>query len=376
MYLKQLELTNFQKFEHLILDLTPGVNILHGITESGKSCIRRALEWVYFNKSIRKDGIRKEGTKQTSVKITRSDGVIVERIKSNTVNRYVLKVTGEKDKEFKSIGKEIPEEIQKVLQVRTVDIDKEKIVLNIAKQVALPFLLDKTGTFRMKLFNQLTGSDILDKVFSSLNKDILHINKVEKLEKERLKEQEGKLAEVQEKKEKAETLHKRFSEQYNKVKEKIEEYQELCEYFQKLCGINVKLAETNGELKDIKTIDETKLLNLEVCIEELKRLNQLLCSITKIKLDLSNTTEKLEAIKVPEIDLSDIGEKIDKFDRLQKLTTQLDNIKISDKKFKDKIIITTEQIEEGEAKYKELLRQCKICPTCKQEVKNIEEVKL
>ncbi len=374
--LKQLELKNFQKHSHLILDFTNGVNIILGETNVGKSCIVRALQWVFFNEP-KGDVIRKEGTKKTSVKVTFEDGIIVEKIKSATVNAYILKI-GDETKRFDAIGKTIPEEIQKVLKTRTIKIGNDEIILNIANQISLPFLLDKSGTFRMKLFNQLTGNDIIDKVFQSLNKDILHINKEEKLEKEHLEEQQKTLKELLEKKEKIQEVYNLFTTQYNELKEKLSTYEKVNNYSQKLNNINKDLNQTNNKLKDIKIIDEKQLLDLDASIKRLERLNELLYKIKTVKKESLNIEKQLERLKIPKINIKELQEKITKLTKLQKMIEQLQNIEEADENFTKNIIEITKQIEINNKKYKEILKESGICPTCRTKVTEdiIKKIKL
>ena len=48
MWIKRIELTHFQKHDHLILDLTDEVNVLCGATDTGKSCVRRAVNGCFI----------------------------------------------------------------------------------------------------------------------------------------------------------------------------------------------------------------------------------------------------------------------------------------------------------------------------------------
>ena len=182
MWIHQLILKNFQKHSDLTLDFISGVNVLYGKTEAGKSCIRRAFSWLFFG-IPQGNVIRKENTKKTSVKGILNNGISVERIKSASVNAYILNIPGKKEQRFDSVGRKIPEEIQLALKTSLIEIDKETINLNIADQIALPFLMDESGTFRSKLFNKITGSEITDKVLQDLNKDILKISREEKIMK-------------------------------------------------------------------------------------------------------------------------------------------------------------------------------------------------
>lgn len=150
-------LKNFQRHEKLKIDFCNGINIIHGESDKGKSSIRRAIEWICFNQSI--DGIRKTGTKQTSVILGLKNDIEIERVRSTSINRYILRINDE-EKVFDSIGKSIPEEIQEVLNIYPVEFDDEKIYLNSQNQLGLPFLMDKSPSVRMKLFNKLSGNDV------------------------------------------------------------------------------------------------------------------------------------------------------------------------------------------------------------------------
>ncbi len=363
--LKQLELTNFQKHAHLTLDFTNGVNIIHGETDCGKSCIVRAIKWVFFGEP-KGDVVRKEGTKKTSVEVTLDNGTIIEKIKSASVNAYILTV-GKDVKRFDAVGKTIPEEILTVLKSRTIRVNGEEIILNIANQISLPFLLDKSGTFRMKLFNQLTGNDIIDKVFQSLNKDILHIGREEKLEKEHLEEGKSALKDLQARKDDIEFTCKALNGQYNILKKNIERYNKINEYDNKLIDINIELNKVQLQLNGIHTIKENELLNLDEKVKRLEKLNELLYKIKTVKKELLSIEEQLKKTIIPEIDIKEIRSKLEQLTKLQKMITQLDDITKADKDFTSKIAIITVKIEEDSKKYKQLLKDIKICPFHKKE---------
>jgi len=187
-WIKKLELINFQKHADLTIPLVNGINVIHGASFAGKSCVVRAIKWLFFNEP-KGDVVRKEEgdkfTKKTSVKITFENNgkeITVERVKSNSINSYIVYDGEKKEPPYNSVGKTIPDDIKKLLGVSTFNIDKDSLILNVANQITLPFLFDKSGTFRMKLFNKLTGASIIDKVFQSLNKDILQLNRKEKSE--------------------------------------------------------------------------------------------------------------------------------------------------------------------------------------------------
>ena len=122
--LKQLILKNVQKHSHLIINFVDGINIIHGSSDCGKSCVIRAIRFLYYNEQPRKEAIRKEDSKKTIVKGIFDNGITIERIKSNTVNAYILTIPGKDPERFDAIGKNVPERIKEILQTQTIVIEK------------------------------------------------------------------------------------------------------------------------------------------------------------------------------------------------------------------------------------------------------------
>lgn len=82
----RLTVQNFQNHGLSILDLSPGVNVISGPSDNGKSAIVRALRWAIENKPLG-DSFCKTGTKDTSVTIDMGD-VRVERFRNGRNNGY------------------------------------------------------------------------------------------------------------------------------------------------------------------------------------------------------------------------------------------------------------------------------------------------
>ncbi len=377
MIIKKLELYNFQKHSHLEIDFTQGVNVIYGQTDAGKSCIRRALDVLYFNNW--KPDYRKSGTKKTIIKGTFDNGIQVERINSASVNAYVLHIPGkEKPDRFDAINRSIPEEVLKVLKTTTIDVDNDKLNLNIANQIALPFLLDKSGTFRSKLFNKLTGSDIVDKSLQGLNKDILRISREEKLEKEGLEGKKKQMEELTKEKVKIENIYNKASKIFTDLKEKQEKYEQLKEYLEKLDNVRNEIRQVNDSLKEIKLIDNQTLINLNDNINKLSDYSQLLNDLKNNKRELENTDKELGQLKIPEIDINILKGKTERINNLIKLKNELENIQILREKVVLDIIKEKAKIENGQIEYRELLKKSGKCPVCKGKITEecLERIKL
>jgi len=172
MFIRKLEIKNFQCHEHLLFDLNEGVNAITGESDQGKSAIIRALRWLIFNKP---DGqqYRKHGTKETVVRVVLDNGTAVARVRSSAINRYVLEIKGSETQVYDSFGRDIPEPIVNAFGISPAvfseDVSEE---LSISKQFDGPFLLSASGIVKAQVLGTLSKTSILDTAVRMVGSDI------------------------------------------------------------------------------------------------------------------------------------------------------------------------------------------------------------
>ena len=231
--LNKLIIKCFMKHEYLELDFYDDINLITGDTASGKSCIFKAIRWLYGDSSISKDDFRKEGTKSTEVIGFFNNGYEVERVRSNTVNSYLVRKEGMEDKKFDSFGKEIPDEIKAILGTEVINIDDIKLDLNFADQEDLNFIFGKEipASFCSKLFNKLTGSELLDNLFSLCNKESLSVKKEIKNLESNIEKNKEDIVFCQTKYDELNKKNECISALYAVIKEKSELFKKLKSIF-------------------------------------------------------------------------------------------------------------------------------------------------
>ena len=115
-HLRELELKNFQKHSSLKLELTPGLNIVAGPTDSGKSSIFRAIRWLLTNRPRGIDAYRTYRSQgPISVSMVFEDGE-VKRIKGAKENDYILKI-GDEVTTFSTVKTDVPLEVKEFLKI-------------------------------------------------------------------------------------------------------------------------------------------------------------------------------------------------------------------------------------------------------------------
>jgi len=410
--INRIKLINFQKHSNLELSLTPNVNVIIGNTDSGKSCVIRSLRWILFPSELKGNSIRKEGSKKTIVEIELENHTIIRRIKSNSINAYQLIINNE-EKEYNTVGHNLPEDIQKVLNIRTINIDNESLILNIANQLELPFLFTKSGSYRNKLFNLLTGNDIIDNVFQELNKDLLQIGREEKNQQSNLEELTKFLTEINTNIEINQKIYDNFSTHYENLKKVTIQYNKLYTLSDNLNLIKTRLSEAKEKISSIKLIKDEQIKLLKQKIDKFYNLEKLYESYAQIREDLEEVNISLIDIKIPKINIKELKLKVDRFEKISSLQKELKQIKNSlqqvdssliniqlptanitelktkinkleilkelEKKYKQiieskedidiKLIEAVELIEKKEKEYKKILKDLGVCPLCKQEIK-------
>jgi DNA repair protein SbcC/Rad50 len=153
--MKSIQLENFQSHRQTEINLSPGVNVIVGPSDSGKSAIIRALNWVVSNRPSG-DAFRSDWGGDTFVRI---DSVIREKGKHNG---YWIG-----DQQFSAIGASVPEEVTKALNLQPI---------NFQFQHDSPFLLTLSPGETGKYLNQIADLERIDQSISHANSRVRSIN--------------------------------------------------------------------------------------------------------------------------------------------------------------------------------------------------------
>jgi len=118
--IKSLEIRNLQSWKRGIFNFVPGVNVIIGVSDSGKSAIIRAIRRVVWNRPLG-DSFRSTWGGRTSIKLTTTDDITIKRVE-DTEKYYELSTI---DKPFKAIGTDVPQEIQEVLNLNEINLQRQ-----------------------------------------------------------------------------------------------------------------------------------------------------------------------------------------------------------------------------------------------------------
>lgn len=177
-HISSILIQNFQSHSRSELAFDPGLNVIVGPSDNGKSAVLRALRWALYNEPRGSEFVR-SGARECTVTVTMSDGAVIERYiqltKSGTParNRYTVTMPGGEPQVFEGFGVDPPKEVLTAHAMAKVKLDTDKdVVLGFGNQLEGPFLMAETGSFRARAIGRLLGVHVVDAATRSSQKDL------------------------------------------------------------------------------------------------------------------------------------------------------------------------------------------------------------
>lgn len=160
-------LKGFQNHVDTEIPFSPGVNIMIGPTDVGKSAVLRAIRWVYRNKP-RGDAFINDTYSESGqiceVQIHFDDRTWIGRRKGKGINEYIIHTLEETSK-FANFErtKDIPDEVLSFLEIpKKFDWSQYNIDLNFGGQFDPTFLLGAPARTPAVIFGRLIGIELID----------------------------------------------------------------------------------------------------------------------------------------------------------------------------------------------------------------------
>lgn len=179
--IEALFLRNFQSHKKTDLEFDPGVNVIIGSSDSGKTALIRAIRKLLKNRPSG-DAFRSDWGGTTDITVKTEEGNEVTWMKNNTESGYRLNT----QTHFKAVGTDVPEEIQQALNLDEI---------NLQHQFDSHFLLTSSPGEVAQHFNKVAKLSKIDTSTGNVNKWIRDITNDKKANELLLKNSEKSLAE-------------------------------------------------------------------------------------------------------------------------------------------------------------------------------------
>lgn len=347
--IKSVYIKNYQSHADTELEFHPGVNVLVGSSDSGKSAIFRAMAWVMTNRPLG-NAFCRWGTTKTQVDLTVDQDITIGRTKSKSENNYLFQ-----GRELLA-GTEVPEDIH-----RTLKIDPQ---INIQQQISAPFLLSSSPGEVAAFFNDIAGLSDIDCSIKNLKTwQAAHVRMIKRLDLD-IEKQQAQVDEMKyldQAEQDLEALEHKQSElnqiqaDHKQIKDLIHKHSRCSET---LDEIAVK-ADAVGPVN--KLVQKTKDLDtLRQKAESLTKTVQWYVRSRRAMLELESKAEAIDS-------LSTIG---DKMDRLVQIRNQITGLKKTWKSWTSTdLAFRTKQTEVELLRNKISDMMPEVCPLCEQEAR-------
>ncbi len=143
----RLTLTNFMAHGHTVLELAPGLNVLCGPNNTGKSAVVEALRCLTVNPTPRH--VIRHGHNEARVEAELENGWRVAWVRRKAYALYEIFAPGlDEAQVFAKLGRSgVPAEVAALLRMSPVPLDRgEEVDVHLGNQREPIFLLDKAGS--------------------------------------------------------------------------------------------------------------------------------------------------------------------------------------------------------------------------------------
>lgn len=279
--IKQIKINNFQSHKKAELVLTPGVNVIVGSSDSGKSALIRGLRWLLYGQP-RGDAFRSWWGGDTSVEII-TDTASVKRIKKNNDDVYIINTETIENSEFRAFRNDVPDEVASVLNMEDI---------NIQRQLDPPFLIKNSPGEVAQHFNRMARLEKIDtglKNVQSLIREAEQSTKAKDIELTNVQVKVETYSYI----EAVETIITEIETLTNEKQKLIDEITDITDICSEVTSIRKQIKETNELLQAEPIINQIEQLHTEIKETKLKQSN-----IRQIITDLTEINDEIKTIEL------------------------------------------------------------------------------
>ncbi len=279
--LESLHLQNFQIHYDFTIEFDPLVTTIIGPTDSGKSSIVRALQWICTNYPQGDEFIKEET--EMAIGTLRIDGheIVRERGKQNL---YKLD-----EKVYKSFGTEVPADIANLVNVGSV---------NFQDQITMPFWFCLPPAQIGRELNQIVNLDAIDSVGQYVSAELRKCKSHVEFTSERLEQARSE------------------RDKLTWIKEADEELRELEQLYSDFAQIDRTVSKIDSALSDAQNVSQ-KLEGASEAILDGKKLMKTFENYVKLREDIESIEQLYTKAREMEhqcqrldMNLADLEEKL------------------------------------------------------------------
>jgi DNA repair exonuclease SbcCD ATPase subunit len=348
--INNININGFQTHTNTKITFSPGLNVIVGSSDRGKSAILRSLLWLFKNKfggeSVRNWGLKKEDLIFVSAAV---DGHTIIKNRKNGKNWYVIDGT-----KFEALKTDVPQELLNIINLSE---------FNIQTQHGSYCLIDDSPGEVTRKINELAQLDVIDRLFHNLNIRIRTTGEDIEEEEGRIKEYERRISNFD------------YLGEVETIISDLDKKMLVLKRIETECGGLEKVLGTVSDL-EVSIANGDKILVYESLVKETIKQTETYETVQK---EIDSLSQFVGDIGMFGVDL-EANEQwlavIEPFTALNSLITRYESEEktIKDMSFLIKAVVDTEFNEKKQVlklntkqnTLEKLLKENKICPFCHQ----------
>lgn len=349
--IQKLKIKNIQSHKNSELEFSPGINVIIGSSNNGKSAVLRALNWSIYNRPLGINTLlsswaydkKAKQIEEMSVEVEKDNSTLIRK-KSSSENCY--EINGQK---LEAIGTNVPEQVENFFSLSET---------NVQKQMDSPFLLSLGSGKVAEYFNKVVRLDIIDKVLGN-------VESKRRKTKQNLESSEKEIEKYNSQLENYDWLDKaeKLIKKYEVLENKKSSIQDEIDFLEKSISDFEKLNEN--------VIDSDKLNKGKKLIEKINKLQVLSLTFENDIIVLESDLNTFDELSEKEFDftkekklISKLENQINDNKELQNEVNHLGTSIANFEYYENQIFINQNEIEELKKQLPE------VCPLCGNLMKN------
>jgi exonuclease SbcC len=184
--IKKLQIQNVQSHKNTKLSFSPGVNMIIGKSDNGKSAVLNSLFWCMYNRPLG-DPHRNWDGGEMKVKTVLDNGIVT--ISRNKQTEYNIKTPKTKSRKFKASGQSPPEEVTKLFNMdRKINVQRQ------LERDAPIFLISESPGEVAAFLNKVAGLYKIDETVSKGKSDLRETKQKLDVTKDQINEKQNELS--------------------------------------------------------------------------------------------------------------------------------------------------------------------------------------
>lgn len=337
--IKSLHLHNIQRHKDSVFEFHPGLNVICGKTDHGKSAVYRGFRWCQSNFPAGTSALLNKWADEMSVTIEVEESIT--RLRSKSQNIYQIG-----DGKPMLAGRGVSDVVSRILNMGEINFQHQKDQF---------YLLNENGTEVARVLNEIADLQVIDRTLGNADRECKALSSSIKRVEAQVKDKEKSLSEWEylEEMEEGLTQLEGYEAQADSLKRRMQSLQRIMDRWK-------TLDEEKGRLTPFLTAEEEleglldqeeEYVKLQKRVAQFRKLYTGWQALKKEKDSLPDFIEVKEELK----QLQDQSEKLKKFQQRLSLEKQLDRLR------KEKIKVGVE-VDNLEKQFRKVMPDK--CPLC------------